>query len=124
MLAAVAPMLLIAVAITSITRFHLDGQSSWQGAGFGMFATYDNGVSRFLRVEVDGERRDASGVFEDLVERSEVTPLGPAPEQLAEAVRERTDAESVVVEVWGISIDADSGVLRLSIVPIRRVVSS
>lgn len=126
MLVAVVPVVLVAVAALSIFRFHEYRQSSWQGVGFGMFATYDNRISRFTRVdvEVDGDvtRVDPRSAFPDLVDRGEVTPSGGAPRELAEAVRERLDADRVVVEIWRIDVEGAGGAaFRLSIEPIRRV---
>lgn len=125
MLVLVVPLLLVGVALLAVVRYHDQRQSSWQGVGFGMFATYDNRVSRFTRVDitVDGTttRVDARTGFDELVDRSEVVPLGPAPTELARRVLERTQADSVVVEIWGIAVDPSDAGLGITIEPIRRV---
>lgn len=120
-----APVVLVALALISIHRFHDVQQSSWQGFGFGMFATYDNYSSRYVRIDIEVDatvtRVDASDRFRSLVERSRVAPGGDDPRELALRVRQVTDADRVTVEIWGIEVAPTVGGLAISVVPLRQV---
>lgn len=113
------PALLMLVATVGVARSVTLDQSSWQGASFGMFATYDNSTSRAIRTTVhgpDGARRVV--LPDDLAahaERVKVVPTDGAARGLAEEALRRVDAgggSRVVVEVWRLVLDDDGGGLR------------
>lgn len=120
-LVAIAPVVLVAIALVAIVRFHTDAQSSWQGVGFGMFATYDNVTSRSVRILVDGERVAPPSALTDDVERAKTRPLGTGPGDIADAVARIVPGADVRVEVWRIVIDAGDEVLEVRVEPIVRV---
>ncbi|HUW01465.1 MAG TPA: hypothetical protein VMW08_03840 [Acidimicrobiales bacterium] len=118
----VAPALLVVVAATSIWRFHDLEQSSWQGVGFGMFATYDNVSTRSVRVEIDGERFDPPADASDLVDRALTTPFGPALGELHDdIVRRVPESESIEVSIWRIHVMPGDGELVVTATPIRSI---
>jgi len=124
-LRAAAPAVLLAVvAIVGVRNHIVRDQSSWEGASYGMFATYENHVSRLVVVTVtgpDGSFRAA--VPEDLADdarRLRVAPSQGAVDRLAAAVAERVadeGATEVEVALWRIALDEDDG-LRLRLVEV------
>lgn len=80
-------------------------QSSWQGAGFGMFATYENDVSRVVIVSVD--RGDGPvrvllpSDLRDDAERLAVVPSQASASELAQSVLDHVgdDDATATVEV-------------------------
>lgn len=112
-LAAAVPLLAALVAIVGIVRYHERQQSSWRGASFGMFATYEAHRSRFVRVTVrhDGVETLVAvpRELERLRERAAVTPLDGAAESLARRVLERTDADEAIVQVLGHGVRTEDG---------------
>ena len=104
----VAPAaLLAAIAVLGVARSVTMDQSSWQGASFGMFATYDNSTSRVVHATIHGRDGQARVQLpEDLAddaERLRVVPTDGAARRLAEDVLARVPAakgQRVVVEVW------------------------
>jgi len=116
------PAVLVAIASLGVYRSATLDQSSWQGASFGMFATYDNRTSRTVAVtlvEADGARRvTLPEALRDDATRLTVVPTDGAAETLAREVLARADdATAVVVEVQRLKLDADDG-LRITTVPI------
>jgi hypothetical protein len=95
-------VLLVVVAVVGVRNHVVHDQSSWQGASFGMFATYENDSSRSVAVTVDGgsgpQRVSLPKDLQDDVRRLEVTPSDAAATRLASAVTERVGA-GVTVEV-------------------------
>jgi hypothetical protein len=90
---ALAPALLLAVVALLGVRNHLvRDQSSWQGASFGMFATYENDSSRVVAVTVDGgdgpTRVRLPDSLHDDVRRLEVVPTEADANALARRVLE------------------------------------
>jgi hypothetical protein len=81
------PVLLVGIAALGVYRSATLDQSSWQGASFGMFATYDNRSSRAVLVSVlDGpERRQVAmpAELEDDAERLRVVPTDAGAVDLA-----------------------------------------
>ena len=81
-------------------------QPSWQGASFGMFATYDNRSSRTVTVTVTEPERtyraSLPAALRDDAERLKVVPTDAHAEALAEAALELVrdeGASRVLVEV-------------------------
>jgi hypothetical protein len=112
-LRAIAPVvLLVVVALLGVRNHVVRDQTSWRGASFGMFATYDNDVSRRVIVSVDrGDGVQRVGLPDDLrddVRRLRVAPTSGAARALARAVLERVPEgpATVRVEVRGLSLDA------------------
>ena len=113
------PALLVAIATLGVIRSVTLEQSSWQGASFGMFATYENTTSRAVRVRLD---RADGPVFvnvpadlDDDAVRLEVVPTDASARRLAAAVLRRPAADGahrVVVEVWGLRFRQDGVRLR------------
>lgn len=114
--ALVAPALLMVVAAIGTARTVTLHQSSWHGASFGMFATYDNVASRTVRITVDGVAVPVPPGLADDAERLEVVPTDAGARRLAEAVLARTagGTRSAVVEVRRIHLRTAGGGLRLT----------
>ena len=107
----VAPALLVLVAVLQVVRAHTHDQSSWSGGGFGMFATYENEDSRFVRtwaITAGGEEAVGlpAGLDREALE-VRVVPTSARLRALAREVAERLGDEvmAVRVEVWGIRLD-------------------
>ena len=121
--ALVPAVLLVVVALVGVRNHVVRDQSSWQGASFGMFATYDNRTSRTVIVEVDRgegpERVDLPPELRDDAERLKVVPTEGGAGALAAAVLERVDDEraSVDVEVRRVVLDDHDG-LEVRVEPI------
>ena len=122
------PALLVVLATFGVARSVGLDQSSWQGASFGMFATYDNRTSRLVRVTVDGPGQDdpvriqLPAELEDDAERLRVLPTDAAARRLAAETLERVPAgkgDRVAVEVRRLQIEpqGDAG-LRLGVAPL------
>ena len=98
------PILLVAVASLGVYRSVTLEQSSWQGASFGMFATYDNVSSRAVIVRLIGPDGPTGlalppGLDDDAT-RLEVVPTDRGARDLARKVSERPLPEgSTAVEV-------------------------
>jgi hypothetical protein len=112
------PALLVVVATFGVARSVGLDQSSWQGASFGMFATYDNRTSRHVRVTVDSAGQDEPvrvqlpAELEDDAERLRVLPSAAAARRLAAETLERVPegkGERVVVEVRRLKIELRGG---------------
>lgn len=113
--ALVLPALLVVVAAIGTARTVTLHQSSWHGASFGMFATYDNVASRTVRITVDGAAVPVPSGLADDAERLEVVPTDAGARRLAEAVLPRAGGtRSVVVEVRRIHLRTAGGGLRLT----------
>ncbi len=119
---ALAPAaLLAAIAALGVRNHVAHDQSSWEGASFGMFATYDNHTSRLVAATVDGPdgavRVALPEDLEDDALRLRVAPSQGAIDALAEAIAQRAPgATSVRVELWRIAL-AEPGVLTLRFEP-------
>lgn len=108
------PALLAAVAALGIYRSATLDQSSWQGASFGMFATYDNRSSRTVVVTVtrpDGPARaTVPSSLRDDATRLSVVPTDGGARALARSVLAvADDATAVQVEVWRLVLQSDDG---------------
>ncbi len=111
----VAPAaLLVVIAAVGVARSITLDQSSWQGASFGMFATYESSRSRVVHVRVHGAGGEVvvqlPGDLRDDGERLEVVPTDGAARRLATAVLHRLSragGQRVVVEVWGLRVTRD-----------------
>ena len=115
-LALVTPALVVAVAALQLYRADTLDQSSWSGAGFGMFATYESEITRFTRVHAvtdDGETQipvppEAGRAFVEAT----VVPTDGYLEALADEVIATLDdpeVDAVRVELWGIDFDREAG---------------
>ena len=107
-------LLLLVVALVGVRNNVVRDQSSWQGASFGMFATYENGVSRtvIVTVEEDGDTKRVAlpADLEDDAERLAVVPSRGAARSLAESVLAKLDTPAPVhVEVRALDLDDDGG---------------
>ena len=113
-----APALLVAAATLQIVRAHTVEQSSWSGGGFGMFATYENEDSRFIRVWAargDGEELVAlPGDLSRQALEARVVPTRGRLRDLAEDVAARLgdDVTTVRAEVWGVRFEHPEARLR------------
>ncbi len=98
---AIAPALLLAVvALLGVRNHVVRDQSSWQGASFGMFATYENDSSRVVAVMLDagdGPRRvRLPDSLRDDVRRLEVVPTKADADALARRVLGLVDGPAEV----------------------------
>ncbi len=114
-----APLLLATVALVGVVRSATLDQSSWQGASFGMFATYDNDVSRTVVVTAslpdDPARVALPSHLHDDARQLQVVPTDARARRLAQAtLRDATQdrATRVHVAVLGVRLQ-DDGVLTL-----------
>ena len=101
------PLLLVVVACLQIGRAAALDQSSFAGFGFGMFATYENRLSRWIDVEVatsDGETTfvapDPGTAFAalDVPTESNLRRIG------AEALAATPEAAQATVTLWTIDV--------------------
>ena len=101
------PLLLVVVACLQIGRAAVLDQSSFAGFGFGMFATYENRLSRWIDVEVaaaDGESTfvdpDPSTSFAalDVPTESNLRRVGAA------ALAKADGASKATVTLWTIEV--------------------
>ena len=110
----VVPVVLVAVALFQIRQATVHDQSSWSGAGFGMFATIDNEDSRFLRaylLQPGGERLvPLPASLRDDALRVRVLPtadrLGDLARRWRTALPDAGDAP-LRVELWRVDLDGD-----------------
>jgi hypothetical protein len=124
-LRALAPAVLLAAVALVGVRNHVDhDQSSWEGASFGMFATYDNHVSRLVLVTVTGPDGPFLARLPDSLEddalRLRVAPSEGAADRLARQVAALVaddGATRVTVELWRIAVDDAHG-FRLRFEPV------
>jgi len=108
----VAPAVLVVVALLQISRVRELDQSSWSGAGFGMFATIDNESFRLVRgwvLDEDGQRPvPLPHELERAAFELQVVPTEERAQGLARRWQEIAAPDTgFVVEVWGISFDSD-----------------
>jgi len=113
-IARLAPLLLLALALTQIGLARGEGLSPWKGGGFGMFATNDHGAFRSVRVFAlleDGsqERLQIPLELNPLRRYARVLPTRSHLVSLAAAMRGEAPAEAraLRVEVWRLDFDDD-----------------
>ena len=101
------PVLLVLVALLQIGRAKLLDQSSYAGFGFGMFATYENELSRWTEVTVtDSDHNEFSvAPAADLDLEAQEVPTSDNVEALAESVL-ISDPSFVIVHaaIWTVAI--------------------
>jgi hypothetical protein len=113
------PLLLVTIATLGVLRHVTLDQTSWQGASFGMFATYDSRPSRAVIVTTthgtDRTRVAVPAELEGDAERLRVVPTDGGAVDLARSVaaalvRAGTPFDGVEVEVRGLVVQrADDG---------------
>lgn len=116
------PALLLVVAGVQVVRAHTVDQSSWSGAGFGMFATYDSELHRFVLLEV--ERPDGSTDVVPAPVRRPALEAEVVPSRallLAVADDAAPDVDGRIVRVTAYGIRFDSGGAGLGRYPLRSV---
>lgn len=126
----VVPGVLLAVAAVQGWRVVEHDQSTWSGAGYGMFATYDNEDTRFvtatLTVADGAQRREfVPGELARLAFEARVTPSAERVQHLADQwlARSAREVAAVDVTVWGIElVDRDPALLDAR--PIRSATAS
>lgn len=115
--------LLLAIASLGIYRSATLDQPSWQGASFGMFATYDNISSRTIAAyaitDAGRQRIGLPGDLHDDATRLTVVPTEHAADALARRLLARAGdgVAAVDVEVRRVVVERDGG-LRLDVEPI------
>jgi hypothetical protein len=133
------PALLVAVALVQFRNVIVHDESTWSGAGFGMFATFDNEPTRVVRVTVtiDGADYRAPGsVLGHQAVELRTLPSRDDVQQAAEhllkqrwrgadglAVRDETGSAptAVRVEVVGLRLSGSARHPVVSTMPIRAV---
>lgn len=109
------PSLLVAIAALGVYRSATLDQSSWQGASFGMFATYDNGSSRTVIVTVTGPdgvaRMGLPASLRDDATRLREVPTDDAAASLAARALKFApdDATRADVAVWRLVLHQEAG---------------
>jgi hypothetical protein len=109
LLVGIAPALLVAVSVVHQVRVRSLEQSSWHGAGFGMFATFDAAHTRVVLAWDDrsGERLAVGGI--DATTAARIVPSQANARAVALAVADRSalaEGGLVRVEVRGVDVDA------------------
>lgn len=111
-LSLVVPALLIVVAVVHTVRVEQSDQSTWSGAGFGMFATIDGENTRTVRGFVTGAGDDREVPVPAALQREAfevaVLPTAERVEALAERwsdTLDLADGEGFAVEVRRITFD-------------------
>ena len=103
-----APLLLVLVALLQIGRAAAIDQSSYAGFGFGMFATYENELSRWIDVEItDGEGATRTVEPDDQLEliALEVPTDGHLVAIAREVIESNPDATAVTATIWAVAVD-------------------
>ena len=125
----VAPLALVAIALTQIALAHVAALSPWKGGGYGMFSTTDHGGARRVRIVAltgSGERRGPiPPLLTNRVFRTRDLPTAGALEGLAREVVRRAspplvDVARVRIEVW--RVDYELRTLEPRAVELRRLV--
>lgn len=121
----IVPLIATVFAGVAVVRYHALDQSTWRGASFGMFASYEYEQGRYLRalvVDDDGTHQVAVPPDLDELRRRAITvPGGPAPREMARALRVRTGADQVVVEIRGHDVEISDTDIEVGIKVLRRV---
>ena len=120
----VAPAMLVLVALLSVWQTNVRAQSSWSGAGFGMFATIDGEATRQVRAYIKGTSRTLA--LPAGLERMELEiRVLPSPDRIEELGRAWASLSGLpghlvlVVEVWAIDFEGATGLLTRSL--LRRI---
>lgn len=125
MLALIVPAVLVLVVTLAVVRYHRVDQSSWQGIGFGMFATYEYTPARTARVvaTVDGERTEVGvpGDMRDRLERVLVAPGDDDAVELARMLLDRHGASALELQILGHSVRSTDDGLEISFKELRSV---
>lgn len=124
-LALIVPFALVVIALIAVERYHRVDQSPWQGIGFGMFASYEQLPNRTVRAYavVRGERTQVQ-VPADLrseLDRVLVAPGDPQARALAEEIRVRIGAPSLILQILGHGVDSTGPGMEISLKELRRV---
>lgn len=101
------PLLLVVVALVQILRAVTLDQSSFAGYGFGMFATYENELSRWTEVTATSADGASFPVVppSDLDLAAQEVPTSANLEALARSVlRADEEIQGVEAEVWTVSV--------------------
>jgi len=101
------PALLIAVALLQIGRAAVLDQSSYAGFGFGMFATYENELSRWTEIHVTDTDGDVVrvGVAAELDLAAQEVPTAANIELLAKAALEADKSYvSAHAALWSVEV--------------------
>ena len=116
------PFVLVAVAVVQHYRARVLHQSSWIGCGFGMFATLDNHVSRFVQARVidnsDSRRVSIPDHLRHLEFHARVVPTARNLRRLAESMqRDATDDKrsELQLRLYHVRFDGQSN--RMTVEP-------
>lgn len=117
--ALVIPAVMVAVALFHAGRVVSVDQSSWQGAGFGMFATYDfDGTRAVVAVASVGEEEvqlSLEMVPPDLQRLARVAPTDATLIRIAELLRGVAPPETSAVRVGVRGPRLDDGTVRYEV---------
>ena len=126
LVSSVAPLVLVVVALFALWQTITQDQSSWSGAGFGMFATVDGEATRQVRghIEATGTEVALPAALEQVAFDVRVLPTNSRLIRLGELWRADVglgSAEVLVVEVWRLDFNPVTGVLSRSVLNQVRV---
>lgn len=126
LVSSVAPLVLVVVALFALWQTISQDQSSWSGAGFGMFATVDGEATRQVRGHVEATGREVAlpAALEQAAFEVRVLPTNTRLNRLGELWRADAgirSADVLVVEVWRLDFNSDTGVLSRSVLNQVRV---
>lgn len=116
----IVPVIMLVVALVQATRVVTLEQSTWQGAGFGMFATYDFDDTRSVVAVAVIDGRDVllslDGIGPSLRRRARVVPSDAVLRTVGEVLVSTAPAgtASVRVEVRGPRLD--DGIVHYEII--------
>lgn len=126
LVSSVAPLVLVVVALFAIWQTITQDQSSWSGAGFGMFATVDGEATRQVRGHIEDTGREVAlpAALEQAAFEVRVLPTSTRLNRLGELWRAEVDlgtADVLVVEVWRLDFNRFTGALFRSVLNQVRV---
>ena len=109
------PLLLIGIALIQHCRARTLDQSSWIGCGFGMFATLENNVSRFVLPRYSDDSQIPSA-WQNRLHRVKVIPIQKHLDQLRGLALpvDREPAPSRL-ELYKITFDPENNILSASV---------
>lgn len=111
------PVLLVVIALFQHHRARTIGQSSWIGCGFGMFATLDNHISRFVLPRLATDTRQVSPILESSLNRVKVIPTQKNLDRLRdEVVGLNRDASPGRLALYKIAFDPEENILSASMI--------
>lgn len=116
----IVPVIMLVVALVQATRVATLEQSTWQGAGFGMFATYDFDDTRSVVAVavVDGREvlMSLDGVSPSLHRRARVVPSDAVLRTVGEVLTTTAPAGATAVRIEVRGPRLDDGIVSYKVI--------